>query len=62
MLGRMSKFGPQQVVNFLTQRMNQPRLAVQQLGLLQLASLGRHMSGKGSPGAALLRPHPTTAR
>jgi hypothetical protein len=34
---------------------NQPRLPVQQLGLLQLSSLGRDLH-KGGTGAALLRP------
>jgi hypothetical protein len=55
MLGRMAQFGPTQLLNFMTERPNQPRLPVQQLGLLQLSALGRDMHHKGAQGAALLR-------
>jgi hypothetical protein len=56
MLGRMMMFGPTQLLNFMVDRPNQPRLPVQQLGLLQLSSLARDMVHKGSTGAAMLRP------
>jgi len=55
MLGRMVMFGANQLLQYMSERENQPRLPVQQLGLLQLSSLGRDMK-KGGTGAALLRP------
>ena len=37
-LGRMVMFGPSQLLAFMTERLNQPRLPAQQLGLLQVTN------------------------